>query len=232
MLCYPFLLFFFFVSKNTHTQNLTLSFLKEFKEAGWSAAGCPCHVAKAEDRSKLIEFAVNAFPGCQQIDILVSNAAVSPSPAPLEAMPGEIWDKLFDVNVKSGEKLLHLSFSSLKTVLLPKEFLSPFTLFSMAQPLFPFVIGFQFDSSILGALLVSEAVKHMKEGSSIVLVSSIGGFTPSAPLAGYGVTKTAMFGLTKGLAAELGASKRIRVNCVAPGPFFVSKNNRKHSSLP
>ena len=64
---------------------------------------------------------------------------------------------------------------------------------------------------------MSEAAKYMKEEGSIVLVSSIGGFNPTAPLAGYGVTKTALFGLTKGLAAELGASKRIRVNCVAPG---------------
>ena len=64
---------------------------------------------------------------------------------------------------------------------------------------------------------MGEATKHMKNGGSIVFVSSIAGFNPTAPLGGYGVTKTALFGLTKGLAAELGASKNIRVNCVAPG---------------
>ena len=57
----------------------------------------------------------------------------------------------------------------------------------------------------------------MNENGAVVLVSSIAGFHPRSPLAGYGVTKTALFGLTRALSFELGQSKNIRVNCVAPG---------------
>ncbi len=57
----------------------------------------------------------------------------------------------------------------------------------------------------------------MNEHGAVVIVSSIAGFHPRSPLAGYGVTKTALFGLTRALSHELGQAKNIRVNCVAPG---------------
>ncbi|OAE25442.1 hypothetical protein AXG93_2818s1200 [Marchantia polymorpha subsp. ruderalis] len=67
-----------------------------------------------------------------------------------------------------------------------------------------------------GILLVQDAVPYMKKGSSIVFISSIAGFNPiAAGLQMYAVTKTALLGLTKALAAELGPE--IRVNCVCPG---------------
>jgi NAD(P)-dependent dehydrogenase (short-subunit alcohol dehydrogenase family) len=37
----------------------------------------------------------------------------------------------------------------------------------------------------------------MKKGSSVILISSIGGYHVHDSLAMYGVTKTALFGLTK-----------------------------------
>ena len=40
--------------------------------------------------------------------------------------------------------------------------------------------------------------------------------SPPFPIGMYAVSKTALLGLTKGLAAELGP-EGIRVNCVAPG---------------
>lgn len=52
---------------------------------------------------------------------------------------------------------------------------------------------------------------------SIILVSSYAGYNPDFPIGVYGVTKTALIGLTKMLANEYGRSSRIRVNCVAPG---------------
>uniref|UniRef100_A0A8C3IQ43 Uncharacterized protein n=1 Tax=Chrysemys picta bellii TaxID=8478 RepID=A0A8C3IQ43_CHRPI len=53
-------------------------------------------------------------------------------------------------------------------------------------------------------------------GGSIVLVSSIAGFSPIPALGPYSVSKTALLGLTKVLAPELGA-RNIRINCLAPG---------------
>jgi len=63
-------------------------------------------------------------------------------------------------------------------------------------------------------LLARETVKYMNDGN-IIFISSIAGYFPLPPLTAYGVSKTALIGLTKALATELAPS--IRVNCVAPG---------------
>jgi NAD(P)-dependent dehydrogenase (short-subunit alcohol dehydrogenase family) len=54
-----------------------------------------------------------------------------------------------------------------------------------------------------------------KEGS-IVFISSIYGCVGSVANVGYAMSKSALHGITRSLAIEL-ASKKIRVNCVAPG---------------
>ncbi|CAH9081638.1 unnamed protein product [Cuscuta epithymum] len=69
-------------------------------------------------------------------------------------------------------------------------------------------------------LLLQEAAPHLQKGSSVVFISSIAGYNPPAAMSMYGVTKTALFGLTKAIAAELAPDTR--VNCVAPG--FVPTN--------
>jgi dehydrogenase/reductase SDR family protein 4 len=52
---------------------------------------------------------------------------------------------------------------------------------------------------------------HMGRGGSIVLVSSISAYSPPFPIAFYGVSKTALLGLVRALASEMGPSG-IRVN--------------------
>ncbi|KAL8046007.1 hypothetical protein ABFX02_08G150800 [Erythranthe guttata] len=64
-------------------------------------------------------------------------------------------------------------------------------------------------------LLLQVAAPHLQKGSSVIFISSITGFHPPQGLAMYGVTKTALLGLTKALAAEM--APNTRVNCVAPG---------------
>ncbi|WVZ62938.1 hypothetical protein U9M48_012627 [Paspalum notatum var. saurae] len=64
-------------------------------------------------------------------------------------------------------------------------------------------------------LLLQDAAPHLRKGSSVIIVSSIAGYNPEKGLAMYGVTKTALFGLTKALAGEMGPDTR--VNCIAPG---------------
>ncbi|KAM5235918.1 dehydrogenase/reductase SDR family member 4 isoform 1-T1 [Ctenodactylus gundi] len=68
------------------------------------------------------------------------------------------------------------------------------------------------------ALMTKEVVPEMEKrgGGSVVIVSSIAGFSPFPSLGPYNVSKTALLGLTKNLALEL-APKNIRVNCLAPG---------------
>nr|XP_044993220.1 dehydrogenase/reductase SDR family member 4-like [Jaculus jaculus] len=68
------------------------------------------------------------------------------------------------------------------------------------------------------AMLTKAVVSEMEKrgGGSVVIVASIGAFTPLPGLGPYNVSKTALLGLTKNLALEL-ASKNIRVNCLAPG---------------
>ncbi|KAK3132523.1 hypothetical protein QOZ80_6AG0523830 [Eleusine coracana subsp. coracana] len=64
-------------------------------------------------------------------------------------------------------------------------------------------------------LLLQDAAPHLRKGSSVIIISSIAGYNPEPALSMYGVTKTALFGLTKALAAEMGPNTR--VNCIAPG---------------
>lgn len=73
--------------------------LKKLKSLGINVIGLVCHVAKAADRKKLFDEAVSKFGG---IDILVSNAAVNPGVGSLLDTPEEIWDKIFEVNVKAS----------------------------------------------------------------------------------------------------------------------------------
>merc|ERR1712032_1787086 len=76
-----------------------------------------------------------------------------------------------------------------------------------------------FEVNVKASFLLFKACVPLFEsrgGGSAVFVSCIGGFQPIPMLGPYSVSKTALFGLTKALAAEV-ASDNIRVNCIAPG---------------
>lgn len=66
--------------------------------------------------------------------------------------------------------------------------------------------------------LCKEAVPLMEKrgGGSIVIVSSIGGYSSFPLIAPYSISKTALLGLIKGLTPQC-ADKNIRVNAIAPG---------------
>ncbi|KAL2790150.1 dehydrogenase/reductase SDR family member 4 isoform X2, partial [Daubentonia madagascariensis] len=57
---------------------------------GLSVTGTVCHVGKAEDRERLVATAVKLHGG---VDILVSNAAISPFFGNLVDATEELWDK-------------------------------------------------------------------------------------------------------------------------------------------
>lgn len=63
------------------------------------------------------------------------------------------------------------------------------------------------------------AIKHLKEGSSIINTTSVTSYRGSKELVDYASTKGAITTFTRSMAAQL-AEKKIRVNAVAPGPIW------------
>ena len=67
--------------------------------------------------------------------------------------------------------------------------------------------------------LSQAAVPHLPPGASIINTASIQAYEPSAQLLDYATTKAGIVAYTKALAEQL-IEKGIRVNAVAPGPFW------------
>jgi len=81
-----------------------------------------------------------------------------------------------------------------------------------------------FRTNIFGYFyMVKAAVAHMKAGAAIINTGSITGMEGSAKLLDYSSTKGAIHAFTKSLAQNL-VEKKIRVNCVAPGPVWTPLN--------
>ncbi|HJX01461.1 MAG TPA: SDR family oxidoreductase [Terriglobales bacterium] len=81
-----------------------------------------------------------------------------------------------------------------------------------------------FRTNIFGYFYMAKAaLPHMKAGSAIVNTGSITGLEGSKQLLDYSATKGAIHAFTKSLAQNL-VEKKIRVNCVAPGPVWTPLN--------
>lgn len=77
-----------------------------------------------------------------------------------------------------------------------------------------------FRTNIYGYFYMARAaLVHMQEGASIINCGSITGLEGSKQLIDYASTKGAIHAFTKSLAQNL-AERKIRVNCVAPGPIW------------
>lgn len=81
-----------------------------------------------------------------------------------------------------------------------------------------------FRTNIFGYFhMAKAALPHLKPGSAIVNTGSITGLQGSKELLDYASTKGAIHAFTKSLAQSL-VEKKIRVNCVAPGPVWTPLN--------
>jgi len=67
--------------------------------------------------------------------------------------------------------------------------------------------------------LTKAALKHLKQGSTIVNTTSITAYRGSSNLLDYSSTKGAILAFTRSLSGQL-VEKGIRVNAVAPGPIW------------
>lgn len=67
--------------------------------------------------------------------------------------------------------------------------------------------------------IIQEALPHLPAGATIINTSSIQAYQPSPGLVDYASTKAAINTVSKALAQQL-APRGIRVNVVAPGPFW------------
>jgi NAD(P)-dependent dehydrogenase (short-subunit alcohol dehydrogenase family) len=77
-----------------------------------------------------------------------------------------------------------------------------------------------FRTNIYGYFYMTKAaLSHLKEGAAIVNCGSIAGMQGNKNLIDYASTKGAIHAFTKSLAQNL-VDRKIRVNCVAPGPIW------------
>ena len=84
----------------------TISYLVD--ERGYDRSrvlGVVCHVGKEEDVKNLVEQTLTYFQ-TQNIDIIVSNAAVNPAAGPLAETPDDVIDKILDINIKAAIRLV------------------------------------------------------------------------------------------------------------------------------
>ena len=67
--------------------------------------------------------------------------------------------------------------------------------------------------------ITQAAIPLLKPGASIINTASIQAYEPSRGIVDYAMTKAAIVSFTKGMAKQL-IDKGIRINAVAPGPFW------------
>ena len=95
---------------SSRKQNNVDKAVDELRKLNLNVLGLKCHVSESQDRKQLFEETIKKYG---KINILVSNAATNPAVGGVLDCDEKVWDKIFDVNVKSSfllakEALPHL----------------------------------------------------------------------------------------------------------------------------
>ena len=96
---------------SSRKQEAVDSVAEEFIKLGFSALGIECHMAKKEDRIKLVEKIIKKYG---RIDILINNAGTNPYFGPISKMPEDLYQKTMDINVNSAIELSNLVYPYMK----------------------------------------------------------------------------------------------------------------------
>ena len=96
----------------------------------------------------------------------------------------------------------------------------------VTQPSIEDITAEQFDQTMRTNLyamfwITKAAAPHLKPGASIVNTASVQAYTPSPSLLDYATTKAGIVAFSKALAKQM-IEKGVRVNVVAPGPFWTA----------
>ncbi|KAK4406595.1 Glucose and ribitol dehydrogenase [Sesamum angolense] len=172
--------------------NDTLGMLMKAKHAdAKDPIAIPTDLGYDENCRRVVEEVVNNYG---RIDILVNNAAEQYEASTVEEIDEPRLERVFRTNI----------FSYFFTASTPQT--------HTHQPK---------DLKIIRLILCGRrhALKHMKEGSSIINTTSVNAYKGNAKLLDYTATKGAIVAFTRGLALQL-VEKGIRVNGVAPGPIW------------
>lgn len=87
------------------------SAVERLKKLNLEVLGVKCHVGLKADRKKLFEETIKKYG---KLNILVSNAAANPAVGGVLECEEDVWEKIFDVNVKSSFLLAKESLPYLK----------------------------------------------------------------------------------------------------------------------
>jgi NAD(P)-dependent dehydrogenase (short-subunit alcohol dehydrogenase family) len=93
-----------------------------------------------------------------------------------------------------------------------------------ARPSLDLISSADFDQTMKTNLyamfwITKAALPHLRPGSVIINTASVVAYDPPEQIVDYAMTKAGIVNFTKGIAKQL-APKGIRVNAVAPGPFW------------